>query len=79
MESEEKSLRNSKFMFDGAFLSIYSHLFKKLELSRLCRKTSYEALKIPKIAFSKKSPYLKISKKKYFISFRMLQDYDNPP
>ena len=41
-------------LFDGVFLSIYSHLLKKLELSRLCRKKSYGALKIPKMAFTKK-------------------------
>ena len=35
---EEKCLRNSKIFFDGVFLSIYSHLLKKLELSKLCRK-----------------------------------------
>ena len=35
---EEKCLRNSKSFFDGVFLSIYSHLFKKFELSMLCRK-----------------------------------------
>ena len=31
-------MRNSKIFFDGVFLSIYSHLLKKLELSMLCRK-----------------------------------------
>ena len=35
---EEKCLRNSKISFDGVFLSIYSHLPKKLKLSWLCRK-----------------------------------------
>ena len=35
---EEKCLRNSNMFFDGVFLSIYSHLLKKLELSKLCRK-----------------------------------------
>ena len=29
---EEKCLRNSKMFFDGVFLSLYSHLLKKLEL-----------------------------------------------
>jgi hypothetical protein len=29
---EEKCLRNSKIFFDGVFLSIYSHIVKKLEL-----------------------------------------------
>ena len=35
---EEKCLRNSKIFFDGVFLSIYLHLLKKLELSKLCKK-----------------------------------------
>ena len=35
---EEKCMWNSKIFFDGVFLSIYSHLLKKLELSMLCRK-----------------------------------------
>jgi hypothetical protein len=35
---EEKCLRNSKIFFDGVFLSIYSHLVKKLKLSKSCRK-----------------------------------------
>ena len=35
---EEKCLRNSKIFFHGVFLSIYSHLLKTLELSKLCRK-----------------------------------------
>ena len=38
--------------FDGVFLSIYSHLLKKLELFKLCRK-KFRALKIPKLACSK--------------------------
>ena len=38
IDLEEKCLRNSKIFFDRVFLSIYSHLFKKLELSKLCRK-----------------------------------------
>ena len=29
---------NSKIFFDGVFLSIFSHLLKKLKLSKLCRK-----------------------------------------
>ena len=33
----KKVLRNSKIFFDGVFLSIYSHLAKKLELSKLRR------------------------------------------
>ena len=35
---EKKCLRNSKIYFDGVFLSIYSHLLKTLELSKLRRK-----------------------------------------
>ena len=35
---EEKCLWNSKIFFDGVFFSIYSHLLKKLELSKLNRK-----------------------------------------
>ena len=35
---EEKCLWNSKIFFDGVFLFIYSHLVKKLELSKLFRK-----------------------------------------
>jgi hypothetical protein len=34
--------------FDGVFLSVYSHIIKKLELSKLCRQKSYGALKIQK-------------------------------
>ena len=30
-----RKVRNSKIFFDGVFLSIYSHLLKKLELSKL--------------------------------------------
>ena len=41
---EEKCFRNSKMFFDGVFLSIYSYLLKKLELSKLCTK---KLLKIP--------------------------------
>ena len=35
---EGKCLRISKIFFDGVILSIYSHLVKKLELSKLHRK-----------------------------------------
>ena len=38
-------LRNSRIY--GVFLSIYSHLLKKLELSKLCRKKSYGSFKNP--------------------------------
>ena len=37
VDLEEKCLRNSKIFFDGVSLSMYSHLVKKLELSKLCR------------------------------------------
>ena len=35
---EEKCLRNSKIFFDGVFLSMYAHLVKKFQLSKLSRK-----------------------------------------
>ena len=35
---EDTCLRNSKISFGGVFLSIYSNLLKKLELSKLYRK-----------------------------------------
>ena len=38
MWSREKCLWNSKIFFYGVFLSINSHLLKKLELSKLFRK-----------------------------------------
>ena len=38
IDLEEKCLRNSKIFVDGVILSIYSHLVKKLELSKLHRK-----------------------------------------
>ena len=37
-EHIEFNLFNSKMFFDGVFLSIYSHLLKKLEHSKFCRK-----------------------------------------
>ena len=40
-------MRNSKIYFDGVFLSIYSHLLKKLKLSKLCKKKLWGS-KIPK-------------------------------
>jgi hypothetical protein len=42
IDQEEKCLRNSKIFFDGVFLSIYSHLLKKLELSKLFREKLIE-------------------------------------
>ena len=35
---EQKFLINSKIFFDGVFLSLYLHHFKKLEISKLCGK-----------------------------------------
>ena len=55
---------NSKIFFDGVFLSIYSHLLKKLEISKLCRRKQYGDLKIPKMACSKL-----VKKLKVFFSF----------
>ena len=46
--------------FDGVFFFIYPHLLKKLEHSKICRKKSYGALKIPKMACSKLVKNLKI-------------------
>ena len=45
---EEKCLRKSKMLFDGVFLSMFSHLLKKLELSKLRIKKSDVALKSQK-------------------------------
>ena len=69
----EKYWRNSKIFLDGVFLSIYSHLLKKLELSKLYRKKSNGALKILKMTCSKK---VTLSKKRHiFCSYIfMLQD-----
>ena len=52
--------------FDGDFFSIHSHLVKKLMLSELCRKKSYRALKIHKMACSK---LVKLKIKNKLISF----------
>ena len=38
---EEKCLGNSKIFFYGVFLSIYSHLLKKLELYKLNSKKGW--------------------------------------
>ena len=46
IDLEERFLRNSKISFDGVFLSLYSHLLKQLELSKLCRKKLWD-FKIP--------------------------------
>ena len=67
-------LRNSKISFDGVFLSIYSHLVKKLDLSKLCRKKSYGALKILKMASPKKSFYQKRDISFFFFLF-LVQDH----
>ena len=65
---EEKCLRKSKIFFYGVFLSIYSHLLKKLVLFNFCRKKSYGTLKILEMACSKK---VTLSKKEtfFFCSF----------
>jgi hypothetical protein len=55
-------LRNSKIFFDGLFLSIYSHLLKKLELSKLCRWGS----KNPENGLFKK---VSLSKKRHIFLF----------
>ena len=44
--------------FDGVFLSIYSHLLKKLELSKLCRKKLWDS-KNPENGLFKKSQSMK--------------------
>ena len=51
---EEKRLRNSKICFDGVFLSIYSHLLNKLELSKLCGSKNPEHRLFQKSHLSKK-------------------------
>jgi hypothetical protein len=51
-------LRNSKIFFDGVFLSIYSHLVKKLELSKLRRKELWGS-KNPEKGLIKKSQPIK--------------------
>ena len=66
---EEKCLRNSKIFFDGVFPSMYSHLLKKLELFKLCIKKSNGALKILKMACSKK---VTLSKKRHIFLFLFL-------
>ena len=48
-------------LFDGVFLSIYSHLLNKLDLSKLYRKKGNGALKIPKMACSKLVKYILFS------------------
>ena len=62
---EEKCLRNYKIFFDGVFLSIYSHLLKKLQLSKLYWKKLW-ALKIWKMACSIK---VTLSKMRYIFLF----------
>ena len=57
MLSTEKFLRNSKIFFDGVFLSIYSHLLKKLELSKLCRKKLWGSKNQRKRQIPKKTHY----------------------
>jgi hypothetical protein len=59
-----RKVRNSKIFFDGVFLSIYSHLLKKLVLSKLCRK------KVMGLEKSGKSPYQK--RDKFYCSFSVV-------
>ena len=70
---EEKRLRNSKIFFDGVFLSIYSHLLKKLELSKLCKKKLWDS-KNPENCMFQKSHLIK--KETYFFDLFLflLQD-----
>ena len=56
---EEKFLRNSEIFFHGVFLSICSHLLKKLELSKLCRRKVMGLYKSWKWLVPKKAPYQK--------------------
>ena len=67
--------------FDGVFLSLYSHLLKKLDLSKLSRNKSYGALKTPKMAFFYASYFFHflniqqgryLIKKKYSFYFTLL-------
>ena len=44
-ENFDNMKKNFKIFFDGVFLSIYSHLLKKLELSKLSRKKVMGLLK----------------------------------
>ena len=68
-------LRNSKIFFDGVFLSIYSHLLKKLELYKLSRKKEL-VLKILKMACSKLFRFfLKIPLFKLTTSTRKIFDH----
>ena len=66
----------SKIFFDEVLLSIYSNLVKKLDLSKLCKKKGYGALKIPKMACSKLINFsflfvfLKITTRKYLITMK---------
>ena len=60
---EERCLRNSKIFFDGVFLSIYSHLLKKSELSKLRRKKLWVSKNPEKGLFKKSQP---IKKDTYF-------------
>ena len=63
---QKKRLRISKRFFDKVFFSIYSHLLKKLELSKLCRKNIYGDLKIPKMVKFKKKIFFKLTTRKIF-------------
>ena len=65
-------MRNSKIFFDGVFLSIYLHILKKLEFSKLCRKNILDSKNSENGMFQKSHL---IKKETYFFQF-MLQDVD---
>ena len=67
---EEQCLRNSKIFYDGVFLSIFSHLLKKLELSKLCRKKLLGSKNPENGFFQKQSAYQK--RDIFFCSFLFL-------
>ena len=71
---EEKCLWNSEIFFDGVFLSIYSHLLKKLELSKLNRKKLWGS-KNPENGLFQKSHLVK--KDTYFLVLFLFLLQDN--
>ena len=56
MRFKEELFEKSRFLFYLEFLCIFSHNFKKLELSRLWYKKSSGALNVLKVDCSQKSP-----------------------
>ena len=68
---EEKCLKNSKIFFDGVFLSIYSHLLMKLELSKFCRKKRYRAIQILKMACSNPVRFFFLNLSKFFVFLKL--------